>query len=110
MVHRAVQLLELKWNSSFCAPPELPEIRASYRNFVKRHHPDVLRKPTRNEERRWYAIVDAYQILEDFWTDAEDTFDTKIRIQTRNSQLMDYKRLLWHSTWHMTSDEGKSQR
>ena len=100
VIHRAVQLLDLKWDSSSCAPPKLHEIRSSYLNFVKRHHPDVVREPTGSEERRWYAIVDAYQILEDYWTDAEDTFDAKMRIKTRNSRLMDYKRLLWHSTWH----------
>jgi len=96
-VHRAIESLELQRVEHSTVPPRPERIRAAYLQLAKLHHTDVSGA---SSIRHWDTIRDAHQLLQSYWRDDPELFDCQIRILSRNSKLLEHKRLCWHSSWH----------
>ncbi|KAL3938279.1 MAG: hypothetical protein SGBAC_006781 [Bacillariaceae sp.] len=85
--------------------PGLAEIRRSYLDLAKRHHPDKASYSSdgsQNERAiaRWNEIQQSFRLLASWWEDPPEVFDLHIRMACQNAKLLEYRKLCWIPSWH----------
>lgn len=84
--------------------PSLFEIRRSYIELAKKHHPDKALisdiGDTDGMIARWNEIQQSFRLLKSWWEDPPEVFDLHIRLASRNAKLQEYEKLCWTPTWH----------
>ncbi|CAJ1959395.1 unnamed protein product [Cylindrotheca closterium] len=85
--------------------PSIWEIRRSYLDLAKKHHPDKVSSScdgSHNESAiaRWNEIQQSFRLLASWWQDPPDVFDLHIRMACRNAKLLEYEKLCWIPSWH----------